>query len=153
LPKECAKCGKKVRWLTWKWEKKNFFPELFGKELCAECTTELSNSIREKETLMKLEKPFKEGIEQGKRIVTINDSVLSEDGIGKHLKLYTDAAQKYGYSFISLNQTPAQYVIFMAMVFEIKEGLIPKFVNCSHCQSRYNSNEYFKCPNCGAISV
>jgi hypothetical protein len=150
MPKECAKCGKKVRWLTWTWEKREFFPEFFGKQLCAECTTELTNIVREKEAVMKLEQPFKEADEKGKRLVTINDSVLSEDGIGKHLELHTEAAQKYGYSFISLTQTPAQFVIYMSMVFEKKEITPTKFVTCTYCHSRYDANQYFKCPNCGA---
>lgn len=99
---------------------------------------------------LQFEAPFIEAEEQGRRMVTINDSVLSADGIGKHLKLHTEAAQKYGYSFISLTQTPAQYVIYMSLVFEKKEMKPTKFVNCLHCNARYDANQYFKCLNCGA---
>ena len=93
--------------------------------------------------------PFIEADNQGKRMVTINDSVLSADGIGKHLKIHTEAAQKYGYSLVNVTQTPAQYVIYMSLVFE-KAGKPTKFVSCLHCSVRYDANEYFKCPNCGA---
>lgn len=93
--------------------------------------------------------PFVEADKQGRRMVTINDSVLSADGIGKHLKIHTEAAQKYGYSLVNVTQTPAQFVIFMSLVFEKKE-MTPKFVNCHYCKSRYDANQYFKCPNCGA---
>jgi hypothetical protein len=99
---------------------------------------------------LKFEAPFIEAEKQGKRMVTINDSVLSADGIGKHLKLQTEAAQKYGYSLVNVTQTPAQFCIFMVMVFEKKEITPTKFVNCSYCKSRYDANQYFRCPNCGA---
>ena len=96
------------------------------------------------------ESPFMEAEKQGKRMVTINDSVLSEDGIGKHLKIHTEAAQKYGYSLLSVTQTPARFVIYMSLVFEKKDIMPTKFVTCNYCKSHYDANQYFKCPNCGA---
>lgn len=98
------------------------------------------------------ELPFIEAEEQGKRAITINDSVLSADGIGKHLKIHTEAAQKYGYSLVNVIQTPAKYIIYLSLIFEKKEIKLTKFVNCSHCNARFDSNEYYKCPNCGAVS-
>jgi hypothetical protein len=97
------------------------------------------------------ELPFKEAEEQGKRVVTINDAVLSEDGIGKHLTLHTEAAQKHGYSLLNVTQTPAKFVIYLSLVFERKDNPIPKYVICTYCKTRFDSNKFFKCPSCGAI--
>ena len=150
MPKECAKCGKQVRWFSKIWEKQDSFPEFYGKTLCVDCHTELDVSAPQKEVVTELKNPFRDADEQGKRIVTINDAVLSEDGIGKHLKLHTEAAEKYGYSLTNMTQTPAQFCIYMSMIFEKKEMKSTRFVNCSYCKARYDANQYYKCPNCGA---
>jgi hypothetical protein len=151
MPTECAKCGKRVRWLCWTWDKGDSFPEFFGKNLCNDCYVELERVWRQNKAITELEIPFREADGQGKRMVTVNDSVLSEDGIGKHLKLHTEAAQKYGYSLINITQTPARYVIYMSMVFEKKEMTTARFIICSYCKARYDANQYFKCPNCGGL--
>jgi len=45
----------------------------------------------------RFEKPFKEGLEHGRRLIVIQDKgVLSPDGIGKHLQDYSICAEKYG---------------------------------------------------------
>lgn len=126
-------------------------------EICPKCGTPVQMfGISDAITLfnakdhLKYETPFMEAEKQGKRMITLNDSVLSEDGIGKHLKLHTDAAQKYGYSLLNVTQTPARYVIYMSLVFEKKEMKLTKFVDCLHCKAHYDANQYFKCPNCGA---
>jgi hypothetical protein len=127
-----------------------------AEKCCAYSTKENSQTelgLSHKEVVSEFEEPFRDADEHGKRIVTINDSVLSADGIGKHLKIHTEAAGKYGYSLINMTQTPSQFCIFMAMVFEKKEITQTKFVNCSYCKSRYDANQYFKCPNCGGILV
>ena len=125
---------------------------------CPKCGTSVQMfSVRDAITLFNakdnpnqtFESPFMEAKKQGKQIVTINDSVLSEDGIGKHLKIHTEAAQKYGYSLLNVTQTPAQFVIYMSLVFE-KKDMLTKFVTCNYCKSHYDANQYFKCPNCGA---
>ena len=149
MPKECAKCGKQVLWNGLVWEKQDSFPEFYGKFLCNSCTVDLQLSQGSDVPIS--EKPFKDADEQGKRIVTINDLVLSPDGIGKHLKIHTEAAGKYGYSLINMTQNPDQFCIYMALVFEKKEITPTKFVNCSYCKSHYDANKYFKCPNCGAL--
>lgn len=113
------------------------------------CSVYSIKGFSDEEVVSEFEKPFKDADEEGKRIVTINDSVLSADGIGKHLKIHSEAAGKYGYSLVNMTQTPAQFCIFMSMVFEKKE-ITPKFVTCTYCKSRYDANQYFKCPNCGA---
>lgn len=151
MPKTCAKCGKNVRWLCWTWDKKEYFPEFYNKTLCNDCGVDLNKIVVQEDQKLGYEKPFLQADEQGMRLVTINDSVLSEDGIGKHLKLHTDAAQKYGYSFVNLTQTPARYVIYMAMVFEKKNVSVPKLVECTYCKATYDLNKYFKCPNCSAV--
>lgn len=96
------------------------------------------------------ELPFKEADEKGKRVVTINDSVLSEDGIGKHLKIHTESAQKYGYFLFNVTQTPAQFVIYLTLIFEKRDITPPKFTVCNYCKTRFDLNKFFKCPNCGA---
>lgn len=68
---ECAKCGQQVRFFRWKWEKKDAFPEFYGKSLCGGCLNELNVSAYQKKVIIELEQPFKEADEQGKRLVTI----------------------------------------------------------------------------------
>ena len=148
MPYACAKCGKQIPWLSFKWASDDSFPEFFGKRLCNDCFNELKVIPYSGETKWGI--PFRDADKIGKRIVTINDAVLSADGIGKHLKIHTEAAGKYGYSLNHMTQTPDQFCIFMTMVFEKKEITPTKFVNCSYCKSRYDANQYFKCPNCGA---
>ena len=45
------------------------------------------------------EKPFKEALEHGRRMVVVKDAVFSADGIGKHIDYYSRGAEKYGYVF------------------------------------------------------
>lgn len=97
-------------------------------------------------------KPFTDGLEQGKRIVVIKDAVFSADGIGKHISHYSEVAEEFGYVYKSETHFPDAIGISLTMIFE---KIIPtvnetNFVNCKHCTTRYDANQYFKCPQCGA---
>ena len=148
----CEKCGKKT-YFSAVWKNTKVHAELVGKNLCNDCWKIVNNSVQQ-ETGSRFEEPFSQADNDGKRMVTVTDVVFSEDGVGKHLKLHVESAEKYGYSFVSLNQGNGQNMlklINMVMVFEKKEIKPARFVECPHCTARFDANLYFKCPNCGAL--
>src|ERR1035437_745543 len=110
MKKVCAKCGAKgYIYTTWRHD---MFPEFYDKPLCDSCFHSLIKVYLTNKKERKYENPFEEANAQGKRSVTINDIVLSADGIGKHLKIHVDAAEKYGYSLINMTQTETQFSFF-----------------------------------------
>jgi len=153
------------------------YPQFVGKKICKPCNAELVRGYDSQRKMYKCqycgqeyrfghscfemqpqkvkdhyEKPFKEALEQGKRIVVVKDAVLSADGIGKHIETYSKCAEKHGYAFKSETHFPDSVGIACSFIFE---KIIPtadetNFINCAHCTSRYDANQYFKCPQCGA---
>jgi len=97
----------------------------------------------------KEEKPFKEALEQGRRTVIINNTATNPQWMAK-------IADKYGFAIKQVNQTGTMpffssvpiYMIIAEKVMTTEKET--KFINCSYCQTRYDSNEYFKCPQCGS---
>ena len=121
-------------------------PELKGKKLCIDCATEIYFGQQ-----------FKDALKQGKRQVIIQDVVQSADGIGKHIELVSQVAEKHDYLFKQETHTLNNYgfgvgVISLTMVFEkvITTANETNFVNCKYCFTRYDANQFFKCPKCGS---
>jgi len=159
------------------------FPEYTGKKICRSCALLLMNEgetcpqcgerwkgihkcpkalTGEEYLALKYEKPFIEAKQQDKKVVVINDSVLSEDGIGKHLKIHTEAAEKYGYSLNHMNRSKGgDIVIYMDLVFEKKEMTPTKNVNVQINLDFLSLKEVmaqggvvmttYKCPNCNGM--
>jgi len=154
------------------------YPQFLGKKLCKPCNLELQQNMHGYDAQRKMykcqycgqeyrhihsctqapqvkdhwEKPFKEALEQGRRIVVIKDAVLSPDGIGKHIETYSKVAEKFGYAYKSETHFPDAIGISLTLIFEkvIPTANETNFVNCEHCTTRYDANQYFKCPNCGS---
>ena len=98
------------------------------------------------------EKPFREAVDRGRRMVVVKDAVFSADGIGKHIEAYSISAEKYGYAFKSETHFPDSVGIACSFIFEkiIQTASETNFVNCEYCKSRYDANQYFKCPQCSS---
>ncbi len=166
----CAKCGKELSWVIcntavgyWNNQLRKGYldlpkglmgntkhrmelPEFKGKKLCIDCATDIYFGQQ-----------FRDALKQGKRQVVIQDLVQSADGVGKHIELLSNVAEKYGYLFKQQTHTLTENygfgasAISITMVFEKIITTINEtnFINCSYCKSRYDANQYFKCPNCG----
>jgi len=124
-------------------------PEFKGKTLCLDCASNLYFG-----------RQFKGALEQGRRQAIIQDVVQSTDGISKHIEAVSTVAEKYGYIFKQETHVPNNYgfgasIITLTMIFEkvTTTANETNFVSCQHCTTRYDANQYFKCPNCGAPSV
>lgn len=157
----CAICGKELGWrerYQLHFDIDRVHPEYKDKKFCHGCFDEILREVRNTQTLsfqqfqqQKLEQPFKEALEEGRRVVVIRDAVLTSDGIGKHLEKTSRIAEKFGYIFKSESHTSDMFgnPNTFYMTFE-KNTETQKFVNCDHCTTRYDANQYFKCPKCGA---
>jgi len=171
----CAKCGKSLSWREkyayWQRAlkkghliKPGFLtntkvpcPEFTGKKLCKPCMNGILKPVRyemKSQGLsvqeINLTFKFQKANEEGRRVV-VQDAVFSADGIGKHLEKTSRIAEKFGYVFKSESHTSDMFgnpSIFY-MTFE-KNVEARKFINCKHCTTRYDANQYFKCPRCGA---
>ena len=117
-------------------------PEYKGKKLCKLCAYSVW-----------FEEQFKDSLKEGRRQVIIVDLVQSADGVLKHIQSASQVAEKYGYIFKSESHS----VVFgggisTMMFFEkvITTADETKFVNCRYCKTRYDANQFFKCPNCGS---
>lgn len=87
------------------------------------------------------EQPFKQAQQQGKRQIIIKN-------LSTQIPTFTDIAQKFGYSLKQVeNENDTSTMIFEKVTTTISET---NFVNCKYCKTRYNANEYFKCPHCGS---
>jgi hypothetical protein len=154
MGERCAKCGKELRGFFEKhaWGSSgfydNFCPEYKGRKLCLPCIREIRNGKKPIPT----EKHFKDALEEGRRIVVIKDAVMSADGIGKHIELYSHVAEKFGYVYKSETHFPDAVGISLSIIFEkvIPTANETNFVNCEYCTARYDANLYFKCPQCGS---
>jgi len=167
----CAKCGKELSWVIcnssvgyWNNQLRRGYldiaktlmgstkhrielPELKGKKLCVDCAIDIYFGQQ-----------FKDALEQGKRQAVIQDLVQTADGIGKHVESVSNVAEKYGYLFkqethtLSGNYGFGASAISMTMVFEkvVTTANETNFVSCKYCNARYDANQYFKCPQCGA---
>jgi hypothetical protein len=159
----CAKCGKELSWGE-RMQKPKFraqippfqgHPELLDKKFCHECAPKVMQSLE----IANLEKPFKEGLELGKRIVVIKNPVRLKsigklDSIGKQIEFYSKVAEKFGYVYKSETHSSDLEGLIHSLSI-IFEKIIPtanetNFVNCDYCNTRYDANQYFKCPQCGA---
>jgi hypothetical protein len=146
---KCEVCGKEESWFAMPLIKLN------GKKACKECWNR-SISEEQKQRMTDIySKPFIEADREGRRIVTVSDTVFSVDGIEKHLKLHMAAAQNYGYAYKSMNQFQNlnQFIntIQITIVFEKEVTAKPaSYINCDHCHTKFDVNQYYKCPQCGA---
>jgi hypothetical protein len=162
----CAKCGKELSWLESKQDPKyrekrapqlrEKYPQFLGKKICKPCMSEIMkkecDAHNEPIYVKRYGPSFSEALEQGRRIVVVKDAVLSADGIGKHIEIISKVAEKYGYAFKSETHFPDSVGIACSFIFE---KIIPtadetNFINCTHCTTRYDANQYFKCPQCGS---
>jgi hypothetical protein len=158
MDETCALCGKKLSWILRRQNPKlkpkiipefQGDPEFLDKKLCYDCLAKVRRSF----AIEGLEKPFKEGLELGKRIVVIKNPVRLES-IGKQIEFYSKVAEKFGYVYKSeTHSSDLEGLIYSLSI--IFEKVIPtenetNFVNCQHCTTRYDANQYFKCPQCGA---
>jgi hypothetical protein len=164
----CAKCGKELNFFEchnyWNNQIKNKgyldfakifmsntkhciqVPEFKGKNLCLDCATDIYFGQQ-----------FKDALQQSKRQVVVQDVVQSADGLSKHMESVSSVAEKYGYLFKQETHVLGNYgfgarVITLTMVFEkaITTANETNFVKCDYCTTRYDANQYFKCPKCGS---
>jgi len=96
---------------------------------------------------------FKQAVRESRRQAIVTDMVKSNDGVPKHLQLASKVAEEHG--FVLKSESHSIFDgggISMMMIFEkvIPTANETNFVNCTHCTSRYDANQYFKCPQCGA---
>lgn len=155
----CAKCGKELSWFE-RHKVQSLFaknhPEFNGEKLCPSCISEVLKkdaNVHNGSIYAKHYGPlFDEALKQGRRIVVVKDAVFSADGIGKHIENASEIAEKFGYVFKSETHFPDSVGIACSFIFEkvIPTANETNFVNCEHCTTRYDANQYFKCPNCGA---
>lgn len=155
----CAKCGKELSWLERNKVQSQFakrHPEFNGEKLCFSCRNEIVKKECKAHNAPLYAKQygpsFEEALEEGRRIVVVKEAVFSPDGIGKHIDIISEVAEKYGYTFKSETHFPDSIGIACSFIFE---RIIPKanetnFINCTHCATRYDANQYFKCPECGS---
>lgn len=124
-------CGKEESWFSMPLIK------LHGKKACKECWDRSIGEEQKQRISDIYSKPFIEADREGRRIVTISDTVFSVDGIEKHLKLHMEAAQKYRYRYKSMNQFQNlnQFINTMQMtiVFEKDTASQHVYINCDHC--------------------
>jgi len=152
MGRTCAKCGKPY-----------FLHPALKPYICRECGKTITEQEYSKIRAAKnprlregtppaLEAPFKDALGQARRIVVIKDAVFSADGIGKHIETYSRVAEKFGYVYKSETHFPDSIGISLSIIFEkiIQTANETHFINCTHCTSRYDANQYFKCPQCGA---
>jgi len=147
----CALCGKTLDWrerntVYWNRQlrdgyvkivgnKREECPEFKDKRLCLSCAW--------------YELPFHHALKQGRRIVVISDEVMTADGVPKHIQKVSLIAEKYGYVFKqqSILGPNAFMMTFEKIVTTTNET---NYINCKYCNTRYDANQYFKCPQCGS---
>jgi hypothetical protein len=158
----CAKCGKELSWLDRHNAQSRFakrHPEFNGEKLCSSCISEIVEkdcaTHNEAIDAKQYGPTFEEALEQGRRIVVVKYAVLSADGIGKHIEIVSKIAEKYGYAFKSETHFPDSLGIACSFIFEkiIPTANETNFINCKYCTSRYDANQYFKCPQCGSLTT
>ncbi|MGA3190918.1 MAG: hypothetical protein ABSD73_00210 [Candidatus Bathyarchaeia archaeon] len=123
-------------------------PEYKGKKFCRECMV--------KETA---ERQFREA-QDGKTAFIQDDAQTVLQDRQKRLTIYTDVAAKFGYTFKQIEDAAynrSAYSIPVqihpaTMIFEkaIATNKETNFLNCQYCKTRYDTNQYFKCPQCGS---
>ena len=94
---------------------------------------------------------FQTASERGKRQVIISGAVPSI----KRMEFFLETASKIGedYGYILKQETHSGgLIIHLSMVFEkiVTTADQTNFVNCMYCTTRYDANQFFKCPHCGS---
>jgi rubrerythrin len=157
----CAKCGKTLGFFDRHSAQARFaerHPEFNGGKLCSSCISEIvkkeCDAHNESINAKHYGPSFSKALEQGRRIVVVKDAVFSADGIGKHIEIVSKVAEEFGYAYKSETHFPDSVGIACSFIFEkiIPTANETNFLNCENCTTRYDANQYFKCPNCGAPS-
>jgi hypothetical protein len=148
MDKICAICGKKQGWserIGFEGIRSNVRsvalimerPQYKNKTFCLSCiATEM------------VELPFREAEKYGRRNVIFQDVLvdLMKDK-GQRLASYTHYAEKHGYTLKQVSETADTLMTFERIVTTKDQT---NFVNCQYCKTRYDANQYFKCPQCGS---